>query len=147
MQLLLYFLYPFPIASIKVFWSSGNIPMYAWTISTVGHLMPLWLLEHYSTWKNPLCHLKCFDKGECIFPVPILHVHACRNTPPHPPCNQTACLLEVMPQVCLVKPESGLRWPYSVTGNIQSNFILKKNAVISNLIAFHCLKYEVLYKK
>lgn len=80
MQLSLYFLYPFPIPSIKVFWSSGNIPMYAWTISTVGHLMPIWLPELHSTWKSPLCNLKWFDKGGSIFPVPIPHVHTSRNT-------------------------------------------------------------------
>jgi len=107
-----------PVASVQRILSNGNIPMYARTISTVGHLMPVWLPEQHSTWKNPLCNWKWFDKGGCIFPVPIPHVHTCRNT--RAPIVVTVCRLEIMLQVCTVKPESGHRWPYSVTGNISS---------------------------
>lgn len=54
-QLLTYFLYPFPVASIEVFLSSVSIPMYA---CTAGHLMPVWLLRHQSTWKKSSVQLK-----------------------------------------------------------------------------------------
>lgn len=98
----------------------------------------------YATWSGLTEEdVFCSPHSPCAH-MQKTHQHVA--SPPHH-CGQTICLLEFMPQVCMVKPESGLRWPCTVPESIQSTLILKRMLVISNWIVFHSLKHEVLYKK
>lgn len=82
------FCIPFLLFLLKFFWP-GNNPAYSWTISTVGYLMPIWLLEHHSTWEKPSMQHEVVWQRRLYFSSPHSTFYMCIHAETHTPLIAT----------------------------------------------------------